>query len=274
MDLGNLLLGLLHAGGHASLAQVPVDGELEEEGEVASVHDGSGDEVVVGDGAVSGVLVVVAREAYGDSDDHLHDLGDGDEEGVHPLGLHADGHQKVVAVHDGVDGVVHADEEEAGGGLEGVGVPAEEEDGHVVVPVEEDQGPLPGDDEVRVDKLEGLGVDEELDPEAGGHGPPVGVGLPAHILLDGLVEDVVEEVGDGPGHSHEGEGGEEEVPGGEDGAVGVSGGLLVLHVVLSAEDGDKVDSAEGEGNMGPGGLGPLVPVVDFVVLLEFSVERL
>ena len=49
--------------------------------------------------------------------------------------------------------------------------------------------------------------------------------LLADILLEGLVEDVMEEVGDGAGHAHEGEGGEKEVPGGEEGAVALASRL-------------------------------------------------
>ena len=46
-------------------------------------------------------------------------------------------YQVVVAIHDGMDRVVHRHEVKTGGGLGGVGMPAEEEDGDVVVPVQE-----------------------------------------------------------------------------------------------------------------------------------------
>lgn len=75
-----------------------------------------------------------------------------------------------------MDAVIHADEEEASGGLEGVRVPAKEEDGHVVIPVEEDERALAVDDEVSVKELKRLGVNEKLDPETGGERTPVRVG--------------------------------------------------------------------------------------------------
>ena len=54
---------------------------------------------------------------------------------LEPLGLGLDGHEVVVGVHDGVDGVVHGNEVHARvRGL--VGGPGEVEDAHVVVPVE------------------------------------------------------------------------------------------------------------------------------------------
>ena len=93
----------------------------------------------------------------------------------------------------------------------------------------------------------------------------------ADILLQGIVEDVVHEMGDGAEHSHEGEGGKEEVPGRQEGPVGVARGLVVLHVVLPTEDRDEVDRAEGEGNVGPCVLGPLVPDIDLVVLLKLGI---
>ena len=46
-------------------------------------------------------------------------------------------YQVVVAIHDGMHGVVHSHKVEAGGRLSRVGVPAEEEDSDVVVPVQE-----------------------------------------------------------------------------------------------------------------------------------------
>lgn len=46
-----------------------------------------------------------------------------------------------------------------------------------------------------------------------------------------------------------------------------------MHVVLSTEDRNEVDGAKGEGDVGPGGLGPLVPVIDVVVLLGWVVRK-
>lgn len=164
----------------------PFDGELDKEVEVGAVHDAPGDDILLLDGARALALVEEdeAHDAEGGTDDHLRDLGDGDEHGGEPLRLLLDGHEEVVAVHDGVDGVVHGDEEEAGAGLGGVRVPAEKEDGDVVVPVEEDEVLFPCDDEEGVNELGDLREDEELYPEATGAITEANLGVLAEVLLE------------------------------------------------------------------------------------------
>ena len=54
-----------------------------------------------------------------------------------------------------MDGVVHADEEDAGWGGGDVGMPAVEEDGNVMVPVQEDERLLVDDDEEGIKQLTG-----------------------------------------------------------------------------------------------------------------------
>jgi len=66
-------------------------------------------------------------------------LGYGDEGGRDTFGPHLDGGEEVVAIHDSMDGIVHGHKVETSGRSVGVRVPAEEQDGDVVVPVEEDE---------------------------------------------------------------------------------------------------------------------------------------
>ena len=65
--------------------------------------------------------------------------------------------QAVVPIHDGVHCVVHGNEVEARAGEGAVGVPAEEQNRDVVIPVEEDQRLFAKNDEQRVDELGNLG---------------------------------------------------------------------------------------------------------------------
>jgi hypothetical protein len=79
------------------------------------------------------------REGGREGTYHLCDLGEGDEPGGEPVGDLLDDGQPVVGVHDGVHGVVHGDEDDAGV-LIRIGEPGEEEDRYVVVPVETKEG--------------------------------------------------------------------------------------------------------------------------------------
>ena len=132
---------------------------------------------------LAGDLVVPARHAHTRANEHLGDLGDGDEHSGEGLGAHAQRLQAVVAVHEGVHGVVHGHEVKSRASHRGVGTPAKQQHGHVVVPVQEDERSLAEHDEHRVDELRHLAVDEEHHPEAGGTSPP---GL-SRVRADSLV---------------------------------------------------------------------------------------
>ena len=84
--------------------------------------------------------------------------------------------------------IVHGHEVEGLGRLRGVRVPAVEQHGHVVVPVQEEQGALARDDEEGVDELGDLGEDEQLDPEAAGAITEADLGVLAEVLLEAVVE--------------------------------------------------------------------------------------
>jgi hypothetical protein len=116
---------------------VPAHEELEEQEQVRPVHDEGGRVVLGGNVARRvGLVVVEGCQGNGDAHHHLRDLGDGNDHGVQPLGLTADRHQKVVQVHDGMDGIVHHHEEDSWGARGNVRVPAIQQDGDVMVPAE------------------------------------------------------------------------------------------------------------------------------------------
>lgn len=115
---------------------ISTDREVAEQVQVRSVHQCARDEVrgvVVT--RLAGDLVVPARDAHASADEHLGDLRDGDEHGRKGLGAHAQRLQAVVAVHEGVHRVVHGHKVETRASHGGVRAPAEQQHGHMVVPV-------------------------------------------------------------------------------------------------------------------------------------------
>ena len=171
-DLIELLSGdtgfAASSGGGALLAgeDVSAHREVAEQVQVRAVHERAGDEV--GGLVVAGLAghhVVPAGHAHAGADEHLRNLGDGDDHRREGLGAHAQRLQAVVAVHERVHGVVHGDKVQSRARHRGVGAPAEEQHGHVVVPVEEDQRLSSEHNEQSVDQLRHLAEDEEHDPE-------------------------------------------------------------------------------------------------------------
>ena len=77
------------------------------------------------------------RDAY--PDDHLGNLGRRNHHGRQPLGFAVTRHEAVVKVHNGVDAVVHHHKENAGWTRRHMGMPAMQQDGNVVTPMQKDQ---------------------------------------------------------------------------------------------------------------------------------------
>lgn len=92
----------------------------------------------------------VHQSQDGQAHDHLHDLGSGDHHGAGAGHTQARRLRRVVGVHEGVDCVVHGHEPASTCHLVPVGEPGVEQNGDVVVPVEEDEALLPQDNEHRV----------------------------------------------------------------------------------------------------------------------------
>jgi len=65
----------------------------------------------------------------------LKNLNSSDKHWIHPFGLHSDGYEEVVAIHEGVHSVVHGTEEDTASGESDVWMLAEEQYGHVIIPV-------------------------------------------------------------------------------------------------------------------------------------------
>lgn len=162
----------------------------------------------------SGEVVVEHETRNCEAEDELDDLAVGD--GALPGGADAEGAEEVVTVHDDVDGGIgeERDGEEGLGGLEPE--VAHEEDGGVVVDVEEGEASEGAgeDDEERIEEFEDFGEVEDVGPEEEGPGG-IGVGWEA----DGPAEvRGVDEEGEGAAQEHEeGEEEEEEVVEGGDG---------------------------------------------------------
>mmetsp|Transcript_102394 Transcript_102394/g.310831 ORF Transcript_102394/g.310831 Transcript_102394/m.310831 type:complete len:320 (+) Transcript_102394:212-1171(+) len=146
--------------------------------------------------------------------------------------------EEVVEVHDGVHGVVHGDEVDAGGHLPHVGVPAIEQHGAVVVPVQEAHLALARHEEDGVHELGVLGVDEERRPDASGPGAVAGSGRAAHRVSEAKLPQHHHEVRQRADRADEGKDCQEEVPH-RQGAFQVVW-LHVLHGGGAQEEADEV----------------------------------
>ena len=114
-----------------------------------------------------------------------------------------------------MDAVVHGDEVEARRRARRVRVPAVEQDGRVVVPVQEDEGLLAQHDKGRVHELGQLGRDEKHRPQA-----RCAVAVPrlrrvAHGRVEAAPRDEVDEERGRAQEAHCRKGGQCEVPHGE-----------------------------------------------------------
>lgn len=93
---------------------------------------------------------VVHQDQDGQTHGHLHDLGGGDHHGAGAGHAYAGRLRRIVGIHEGVNRVVHGHEPASACHLVPVGEPGVEQNGDVVVPVEEDEALLPQDNEDRV----------------------------------------------------------------------------------------------------------------------------
>ena len=84
---------------------------------------------------------------------HLANLRHGDPDGLEPLGLAVNGHEKVVKVHDGVNTIVHGAKDHARGGIVEITKVAKGQYRDVVVPMQKDERLFVDNDKERVNKL-------------------------------------------------------------------------------------------------------------------------
>lgn len=96
---------------------------------------------------------------------HLCDLHERDHHGEGSRHTSAGRSSRVVAVHERMDGVVHAHEPAAAGHTVFIRVPAVQQDSDVMIPVQEDQTLLTQDDEHRVPELRCFTQSEGKRPE-------------------------------------------------------------------------------------------------------------
>lgn len=122
------------------LFQVGMVEEVAEEQKVGEVDGEREVEVLVGLLTRAAlVLESVVADGDGDAEDHLGDLEGGDEHGDMLGEAQVERAQRVVGIHESVNGVVHPDEPASTGGVVLVSVPGVHEDSDVMIPVEEDK---------------------------------------------------------------------------------------------------------------------------------------
>ena len=191
---------------------VRVEEEVKEEHKVAEVHERRVFDVVERDGALDRRLVGLRSIGYPvdiAAGDHLHDLRRGDE--LRDEERHAQSHRlaRIVRVHERVDEVVHGHEPASARRVVLVAVPAVDEHGGVMIPVEKDELLLAQHDEHGVDELGQLAHDEHEGPEAR---HAVGIVAIAHRVDDALIAQRVDELGPDAHRTKYAEQGEYRVP--------------------------------------------------------------
>lgn len=128
-------------------------GVIKEQGkkdQVAQVHQRTPRYVFHGCLTVLLIHPAVDQTQDGQTHGHLHDLGSSDHHGAGAGHTNAGRLRRIVGVHEGVNCVVHGHEPASACHLVPVGEPGVEQNGDVVVPVEEDEALLPQDNEHRV----------------------------------------------------------------------------------------------------------------------------
>lgn len=121
---------------------VSLEKELQKQKQITSIHDQGGG-IVGRIQSALGWLLHIQDEASNssncDTKYHLHNLRDGNPDGLEPLGFQTDGHEEVIKVHNSVNSIVHNAVPRARGSVAGIGCPAKEQDGNMVVPVEKNE---------------------------------------------------------------------------------------------------------------------------------------
>jgi hypothetical protein len=153
------------------LEPVTSNKKLQKQKEIAPVHDKgcrivfrpeSTRRLAIAIGFVLFCLVKVKGRA-GDSHthNHLRNLKAGNNHGIEPLRLQAHGCEKVVSVHAGMYRVVHSNKENTRGRLGCIRMPAVEENGNVVIPVQKDEGFLVNDNEKGINEFAVQSMEQE-----------------------------------------------------------------------------------------------------------------
>ena len=166
---------------------IPIQGKLRKERKVRRIHDtpGGNVEAVHVTRIVIHQILIRRRHLHRHTDHHLCDLGRGDDKWRHPRRFHLECHEAIIAVHDGMHGVVHGHKVERLGCLRRKRVPAIQQDSDVVVPVEKQQRAFAGHDKGRVNEFGNLRKHEQLHPKAGCPRSPRSRWIPANGIRQG-----------------------------------------------------------------------------------------
>jgi hypothetical protein len=119
----------------------------------------------------------------------LSDLRQSNEIGRERLGANVQSLQAIVAIHKGMDGVVHGHEVQTTGGASRVCAPAEKKNSHVMIPMQENKRLLSQNDKNSVDQFRDLAVDEEANPKSSGTMSPLGGRVGTDSLLERHLDD-------------------------------------------------------------------------------------
>lgn len=190
------------------------------------------------------LVIIKGEDGNGDTDDHLRDLRHGNPHGIEPLGLQLHGHEEVISVHDEVNGVVHTYKPKTGGTGRGIRVPAVQQNGNVMVPMQKDQWLLVNNDKKGIDQFGEFTQTEHLDPETGRAGTELTFGIVADVIPQGHVVEVVGQLRCRADHTDEGEQTQTEVPHGESAAP--RQWLAAVKVGPTAHDEDGIQHARND----------------------------
>ena len=96
--------------------EVATDEELQEQKEVAPIHDKGRSVVFFFDAAfLVGGVVVESKNGANDADNHLGNLEERNDHRIEPLRAEFHGHQEVIPVHRSMDAVIHRNKDDSGG---------------------------------------------------------------------------------------------------------------------------------------------------------------
>lgn len=145
------LLGCLFHG-------ISLEEEFQKQEQITSIHDHCCDVVLpfrmafllgFGHGLNNGHIGASHSHAHY----HLGDLGDGDIHAVEPLWFALDCHEEIIKVHDGMDSIIHHHKHNSNGILGHICMPAIQQHGNVMIPVQENQWLLVNDNEKSIEQL-------------------------------------------------------------------------------------------------------------------------
>ena len=134
--------------------QISTNKELQKQKQITAIHD-KGSSIVFSFNLTQWIRLekVKARQGDGDATKHLRNLHHGNNLGIKPFRADSERHQTIITVHGGVDRVVHGDKKDTVRRGGDIGMPAVQQDGNVMVPVQENEFFLVNDNKKGIEKF-------------------------------------------------------------------------------------------------------------------------